>query len=360
MNKLYRAFVLFIVHLGLISTINGQDAVFSQYFSSGLYVSPCFAGIEPNLNIGVNTRTQWKSVSAPYVTNQISVIKPFHKYGLTDNQVGGIGLSIYQDKAGDFGYQVLGANVSGAYNIQAGENHTITFGLQAGVLQKQINVEKLEWGSQFDQYKGFNSSFPADASQSSGSLSGRKIMLDLGAGLLYYFKAGRDRREKGASFWLGYSAYHINRPNESLISGYTSKLPMTNKGLAGIEFTLGSRFNISPNVLAVMQGSDTKELKGLSNMQLNTGMYLTYMLVDLDDRSDMLPKDIILGGWYRINDSYIASIGLVSNIYTIGFSYDLNKSGLKVATQGKGAWEVSLKIQVPKKEKVKRYYTPRI
>ncbi len=226
------------------------------------------------------------------------------------------------------------------------------------MIQKQISLKKLEWGSQFNEFKGFDATKNPDLIQSDGSLTGSKILLDLGAGLLYYYKAGRDRREKGASFWLGYSAYHINRPNESFISGSTSKLPMLNKGLAGFEFTLGSRFNLSPNALIVMQGQDSKEVKGLGNMQVNAGMYITYLLIEPE--SDMLPKDIVLGGWYRLNDSFIASLGLVSNVYTIGFSYDLNQSGLKVITQGKGAWEVSLKVQIPKKEKVKRYYTPRI
>ena len=361
MNRLCRILGLLIFQLSLINSINAQDAVFSQYFASSLFISPCFAGIEPNLNVGVNTRTQWKSVTAPYVTSQVSIIKPFYKYGLTNQNVGGVGMSIYQDKAGDFGYQTLGANLNGAYNLRAGENHTFTFGLQAGIIQKSINPNKLEWGSQFNNYKGFDSSFPADQLQSSGNLSGRKTMLDLGAGLLYYYKVGRDRREKGKSFWLGYSAFHINQPNQSLVNGYVSKLPMSSKIIGGFEFTVGSRFNFSPNVLLVRQGqANVTSTKGFTNMQLNTGMYITYMLAELDDKSDMRPKDLILGGWYRVGDSYIFSLGIASNIYTIGFSYDLNQSGLTVVTQGKGAWEVSLKIQVPKKDVVKRYYTPRI
>jgi type IX secretion system PorP/SprF family membrane protein len=358
MSKLFRYFCVIIIHLGLISSINAQDAVFSQYFASSLYLSPCFAGIEPNLSVGINTRTQWKSVSTPYVTNQISIIKPFYKYGLTDKNIGGAGLSVYQDKAGDFGFETIGANVSGAYNLNISEYSTVTFGLRAGIIQERINASKLQWGSQFNQYKGFDPTLAPDASQSDGTFSGSKTMLDLGAGLLYYYKAGRDRREKGMGLWLGYSGFHLNRPNESMISGYTSKMAVLNKGLAGFEFTIGSRFNLSPNVLVVTQGQDAKDIKGFSNMQVNTGMYITYMLVEPE--SDMLPKDLIIGGWYRLNDSFIASVGLLSNAYTIGFSYDLNQSGLKTVTKGKGAWEVSLKIQVPKKEKVKRYYTPRI
>ncbi len=358
MSKLFRYLSVITIQLGLICSINAQDAVFSQYFASSLYLSPCFAGVEPNLNVGINTRTQWKSITAPYVTNQISIIKPFYKYGLTDNNIGGMGISVYQDKAGNFGFETLGANVSGAYNLNVNENHTFTFGLRAGIIQERINLSQLQWGSQFNQYKGFDSNFPADQVQTTNSLSGSKTMLDLGAGLLYYYKAGRDRREKGMSLWLGYSGFHLNRPNESMVSGYTSRMAVLNKGLAGFEFTVGSRFNLSPNVLVVTQGQDAKDIKGLSNMQVNTGMYITYMLVEPE--SDMLPKDLIIGGWYRLGDSFIASVGLLSNAYTIGFSYDLNQSGLKTITKGKGAWEVSLKIQVPKKEKVKRYYTPRI
>jgi type IX secretion system PorP/SprF family membrane protein len=361
MNRLCRILGLLVLQLGLITSINAQDAVFSQYYSSSLYLSPCFAGTEPNLNVGINSRTQWKSVTAPYVTNQISIIKPIYKYGLTNQNVGGVGFSVYQDKAGDFGYQTLGANANGAYNLRAGDNHTFTFGMQVGIIQRSINLDKLEWGSQFNTYKGFDASFPADQLQSSGNLSGRKSMLDLGSGLLYYYKVGRDKREKGKSFWFGYSAYHMNRPNQSLESGYISKLPMSSKIIGGLEFTVGPRLNFSPNVLIVRQGqANVTSIKGFSNMQLNTGMYITYMLAELDDKSDMRPKDLILGGWYRVGDSYIFSLGIASNIYTIGFSYDLNRSGLTVVTQGRGAWEVSLKIQVPKKDVVKRYYTPRI
>jgi type IX secretion system PorP/SprF family membrane protein len=359
MNKLLRAFKVFIFLIGLAGTASAQDAVFSQYFASSLYLSPCFAGIDPHFTVGVNTRTQWKSIGTPYVTNQISMIKPFYRYGLTDHNVGGVGISVFQDKAGDTGFQTLGANVSGAYNIYAGEHHTITLGLQVGVMQKQLSLDKLRWGSQYNPGLGeYDGELLPDQIIQQGLLQERKMLIDVGAGIMYYFKAGRDRREKGMSFWLGYSAYHLNRPNESLIQGVKSNLPMMSKMLGGFEFTLGTRFNLSPNVLVAMQGRDVEATKGMTNMQINGGMYITYLL--LDPTSDMKPKDLILGGWYRVNDSFIASVGIASNLYTIGFSYDLNQSSLKTATAGKGAWEVSLKIHIPKKEKVKRYYTPRI
>jgi len=358
MNNIVRVFTLLLTQLAFISVINAQDAVFSQFYSSSLYLSPCFAGVEPNLNIGVNTRTQWKSIGTPFTTHQISIIKPFYKYGLTDHNYGGMGISLFQDNGGEVGYKNLGANLSGAYNINAGDKHKFIFGLSGGVIQRSINFDKLEWGTQFNESKGFDATYPVDQIQSSGLLKDSKILVDIGAGLLYYYNAGRDIREKGGSVWLGYSAFHINRPNESLLSGYKSNMPMLSKVIFGFEKTIGSRFNISPTALVAKQGSDIKEIKGMGNLQINVGTYFKYMLIETE--SDLRPKDIIIGGWYRFGDSYIFLVGIESDSYTLGFSYDLNKSGLRTYTNGKGAWEVSLKIQIPKKEKIKRYYTPRI
>ena len=361
MNRLKYSILLLIYYIS-ISTASGQDAVFSQYFSSSLYLNPCFAGLEPYLNVGVNVRNQWSKASdQAYTTNQLSIIAPIYKEGLRDANVGGVGLSVYQDKAGALGYQSLGANVSGAYNLLLGAEgkHTVTFGLQAGVIQKSLVANNLQWGSQFDKLtsSGFNAGLPVGGFNSDPSTFGSvnntvtasKLLVDIGAGIMYYYRAGRPRREKGASFWAGYSGYHLNGANESFVPGSVSKLPILNKAIAGFEFTLGSRFNISPNALVAMQAGNT---------QINAGTYITYMLVEPD--AGMLPSDIIIGGWYRVGDSFIASVGLASKVYTLGFSFDLNTSNLSKATNSFGAWEVSLKIQKPRKEKVKRYYTPRI
>jgi len=360
MTKLLSLLFGLLVSLAFVFPANAQDAIFSQYYSSSLYLSPCFAGVVPNINVGVNTRTQWKSITAPYVTQQISLIKPFYKSGLTDHNWGGAGISIYQDKAGDFGYKSLGVNLSGAYNIKLSRTNTVTLGLMMGLIQKQIDFNQLEWGNQADLSKatGFNPGLPPDGIQSSNTLQEKKSLIDFGAGALYYFNKRRDKREKGLSFWTGYSAFHLNQPNESMVSGYKQKLQMLSKGLLGVEFTVGSRFNLSPNVLLARQGKELKDLAGLNNLQINTGLYITYMFIEQE--SDLIPKDIIIGGWYRFGDSYIAMVGFESNTYTIGFSYDLNQSQLKSYSNGKGAWEVSLKIEIPRKEKVKRYHSPRI
>ncbi|MCS6824017.1 MAG: PorP/SprF family type IX secretion system membrane protein [Cytophagaceae bacterium] len=353
---IFRLTTLGFVLLSLLVTQNAytQDAVFSQYYSSSLYLNPAFAGIEPFFNVGVNVRNQWSSLGTPYTSNQMSAILPLYNQGIGTTNVGGIGLSIYQDKAGSIGYQSLGANANGAYNVRFGETGQtkLTFGLQAGVINKRINPEKLQWGSQYNPAVsgGYDASRPVDGISS--LISSSKVMLDIGSGFILSRNSARNIRERGGGFIIGYSAYHMNRPNESLVSGTKSNLPILHKAHLGFEKTLGTaHINLSPNLLLVKQNEYT---------QINAGGYVTFMIGEPESEVSATPRDIIVGGWYRLNDSFIATFGIASRVYVLGISYDLNTSNLKTYTNGKGAWEISVKIIKPKKEKVIRYINPRI
>lgn len=338
MKKLSRLWVLLGVCVPMY--MHGQDAIFSQYFASSLYLNPAFTGSERNLNVNVSHRSQWKSLGSPYTTSQISLVVPIYADGLAEYSLGGLGFSVYQDKAGDFGYKTLGANMSGSYNIfKNNPENALLAAIQVGAIQKSIDAGALQWGSQFDRFNGFDATLPADPSME--NLVKSKIMVDAGAGVIYSRKPHRDIRQRGNSFWLGYSAYHLNRPNESMFTDIKSPMPVIHKAVLGIEHSFSPRFNVTPNILAAYQ----REV-----YQINGGMYFRYLFVEKE--SDLAPGEILLGGWYRYGDAFIGIIGLSSNLYTLGFSYDLNTGGLRGYTGGKGAWEVSLKIQRQRKQMV--------
>ncbi|HSZ72552.1 MAG TPA: type IX secretion system membrane protein PorP/SprF [Cytophagaceae bacterium] len=328
--------------------INAQDAAFSQYYSSQLYLNPAYAGSESSATVGLNARTQWKSVTQPYQTNQVSLILPFYRKVDKQNNFGGVGLSVYNDNAGSGKLTAVGANLNISYVLRLSEKHHVLFGIQGGIIQKKIDFSTLQWGSQYDAFNGFNSSIdPGEYN----SITASKLYPDIGAGFLYFFKPGRDIREKGAGFYFGASSYHLNRPNESMVIGQASPLPVLNKIHAGFDYSLNSRVNLSPNVLVAQQSNV---------LQINAGMYLNYALGLGTGGSLYIPSELIIGAWYRVGDAYIASIGFGSDIYTIGFSYDVNNSSLRRNTQGRGAYEISLKLTKPRKVKTRRYFTPRI
>lgn len=336
----------YVIFFSLIFRSVGQDAIFSQYYSSCLYLNPAFAASEPTISASVNARVQWKSVVTPYTTNQVSLLVPFYRSGKKDVNTGGIGISVFQNKAGDIGLNTLGVNLNAAYVIPINEHNHILAGLQVGFMQKTIDFTKGQWGAQFDPLNGFNSSLPSGEYNFVSS----HLYPDIGFGGVYYNNPRRDIRELGKSFYAGYSAYHFNRPNESVIADKSSPLPVLNKFILGGEYSFSSMWNISPNVLIAKQNT---------SLQINLGLYATYSFGA--EGNGVVPTKLMAGGWYRIKDAYIATIGFGSSLYTVGISYDLNSSTLRKTTSGKGAgaYEISLKFSAPAKAQ-RIYQTPRI
>ncbi|GAL84399.1 hypothetical protein CHU_1797 [Sporocytophaga myxococcoides] len=338
----------FIVSL-CIREVKAQDAAFSQYYASGLYLNPAMAGIYSNLTFNSSYRNQWRSVAnIPYVTNQISLIKPIYaKKGIEDSHLGGLGLSIYNDRAGDGNFKTIGINLNAAYNLWLSSNkmNCLTFGLQGGIVQRNIDFTNLQWGSQFNPYIGYD----VTEFVSEESVNTAKIYADVSAGAIYYYNAGRDYSDKGYSAYAGFAAYHLSSPNESMVKGVINKVPYLFKLHAGFEVKAGERLNISPNVLVLSQNP---------YRQINAGAYFTYVFND--QKKFLAPRDVIFGGWYRLQDAFIASLGLGNDNYMIGFSYDYNASALKSISRGRGAYEISLTLMKVREGRSRRFYTPRI
>ncbi len=337
-------FFLILFLFSLTFKASAQDAVFSQYYSSGLYLNPAMAGVEPYLTFSSNHRTQWGSITTPYVTSQASLIAPIYAKGVDATHRGGIGFSFYNDRAGALNFNTTGANVNAAYNLHLSSLQMLSFGVQGGFIQKSINGNQ-QWGQQYDPILGYNATGIYDETQ----LVNKVTMPDISSGVMYYFNSSKNYTEKGFSGYAGLSMYHMNMPNESLVKGLVSKLPALYKANVGFEVRASQKVNLAPSAIFVLQNNVK---------QINAGMYLTYNLGMA--QKEYSPTYLILGAWYRLQDSFIFSTGFGNDFYTIGLSYDLNNSTLRYTTQGKGAYEISLTVHRVKANKAKRYYTPRI
>ena len=316
----------------------GQDAQFSQYYASELYLNPAFAGSDPYVSASTNYRQQWSSIlTGPYITGQISAIVPFNSKKGTIRHLGGMGFSVNQNRAGEGRFQTLGANASFGYNLHIANLHHVIFGLQAGMVQKSIRLDDLKWGSQFNPLVG---GYDPSVNVNISNLQNSSFYPDFAAGLMYEFNPHRGYSEKGTSIFIGGSAYHLTRPNESMLKDRVSRLPMLFKLFGGTELNIGQRVNLSPNAFLAYQNLQ---------YQINVGGYLTFILTKKAAERAM-PAYFSIGSWYRVRDAMIFSLALGNETYRIGLSYDLNNSALRYNTNGKGAYEISLRIQKPSRE----------
>jgi type IX secretion system PorP/SprF family membrane protein len=148
--------------------------------------------------------------------------------------------------------------------------------------------------------------------------NGRHGFFDVSAGIVGFSK----------NFYFGAAFHHLNRPDESMILGQ-SKLPIKITGHLGANIKLGQRGRyssttfLSPNIIYQNQNGF---------QQLNVGAYLKY-------------ESFTIGAWYRNKDAFILTVGINTDNYRIGYSYDLTVSPLGNGVSG-GSHEVSLGINL--------------
>ena len=319
--------VLFALITFIPSKVSAQDPHFTQFYASPMYLNPAFAGTSRCPRFIMNFRDQWPGLSGMYVTYMASYDQH------VDALQGGLGLIILNDRQGYGTINATRASGIYSYQLRVNRNFSMKFGLEATFFQKSLDWTKLTFGDQIDDRYGFvynTSELQPDKTSTMG--------VDFSAGILGY----------GKKFFFGAAAHHLTQPEETLIGG-NSRLPMKLTAHAGGLIYFNDRKPdegyFSPNILFMYQAPKFGEL--------NLGAYVS--------------KGPIVGGmWYRYSgisdsnsDAVILLIGLHSDVFKIGYSYDVTVS--KLATDSYGSHEISLGVQFdcrPKRRKIRAISCP--
>ncbi|MEJ6981372.1 PorP/SprF family type IX secretion system membrane protein [Pedobacter sp. P351] len=127
--------LLFIILFIGVSSISAQiNPLVSQYYQNQYLGNPALAGMDDNLNINLSYRNQWNGIPGAPVTQTLTGDYRVKKVGL--------GLSIYNDKAG----LIKGTRTMATYayhlplNIKGDELH---FGWSLGFMHEYINKEDI-------------------------------------------------------------------------------------------------------------------------------------------------------------------------------------------------------------------------
>ena len=331
--------------LFLTAKVNAQDANFSQYYAAPLYLNPALAGVDERITMGLNYRSQLKNDLFPNQSSQFSFILPVMGKGDALNHKGGLGLSAYNEIAGqNSNFKVVGVNLAGAYNLYLKQDGSqkVTFAIQGGFINKRIDFTNLTWGSQFDPFVGFDTNIDPTIN----FLNESAFYPVFNAGLMWYTSLGGGDDSYGSSAYFGLAVGNLNEPNESLVDGETIPLPKLFKINAGVDLALAEKITISPNVLLKYQNEV---------FQFNAGTYLYYDLTSAGGDEGAKLTRLVLGAWYRYDDSFIAATGIDRSQFAVGFSYDMRISSLRHPDIGAGAYEISFTYRFQRKEKEVKY-----
>src|SRR5882757_887062 len=179
MKKRVIVIMAILLQIGAISQLKAQiDPHFSQYYAYPLYLNPALTGvINGDTRINANFKNQYATINNAYQTGALSVdFRPTDKVG--------VGFNVINQAAGDAGYNYFSAYGSFGYAIAVSNdgNKKLSFGVQAGFINRSFDMNKLQFGSQFNPDLGFD---PGMASLENFSSSNTTVF-DANAGVFYY------------------------------------------------------------------------------------------------------------------------------------------------------------------------------
>ena len=342
MQKLITILALNVFALGFV---RAQDPVFSQFYTSSLYLNPALAGLENDVVVGMNYRSQWAAVNLPFRTFQLSALHPIMQHGVRSKQLGGLGATLFSDEAGPNREVVSqGFSFASSYNFHLNRsgNHLIATGLQFGVLQRQINMDGLQWSSQYSSVTGYDPSMPGEQ-----LIADRITTPVINAGIAWRYVID-NRLDPVRMFYNGAAVSNLNRPR-GFYPGEKDVTPVLYKMHGGYLHTFRNGFEISPNYVIQHQQST----------QINVGAYGAYTLPGVTSRSFTELK-VSLGLWYRIKDSFIITSGFGTSTWSAGISYDSNSASMGRSFGSANAFEVSFAYRIKVTKPMKKFSTPLI
>jgi type IX secretion system PorP/SprF family membrane protein len=294
-----------------------QDIHWSQYNDNPIFQNPGNSGkFKGDYRFYGNYRDQWRSVTKPFSTISFSADTRFSAYPKF-----GLGLILFNDQAGDGNFRTTEVQVSPSYQIKitSDSTHTIRAGLQVGMNQRQVNMSKFSFDSQFDGIE-YNGSLPTNESFQSD----RNTNVSVGTGLVYeWFKNDRQRISGGIAL------LNINRPNQGFYGTKVLRDRRLNVFVKG-QFKVDFDWDILPSIQLNFQGK---------YKEIVLGSTARYIMIDRLGEY----RALYFGAFYRNKDAGYLSLGMDYQNWFAGVSYDLTFSKLVPASKVRGGVEVSVR-----------------
>ena len=343
-NKMMSRLALLVAALLVMySSVRAQDPQFSQFYNAPLYLNPGFTGATQSNRVILNHRLQWPNLPQTFATYAFSwdLYRPELRSGF--------GALITTDKAGSAALRRTTVSLNYAYKIQYDDKWVFTPGLYFGYGLSSIDIEKLLLGDQLE----FDNGNPPTLDPAVAQL-GNTSFFDFGAGGLMYT----------ARHWIGVSAFHLNRPNISLLQA-ESRLPVRWSVHGGTRIPLTGGFNPTPTGAALVpyfqfkkQGSIEQLDVGMNYHVPPVTMGLMYRGIPLrsEDSEPPAGSTVAATSVNPSKDALVFILGLQITSVQFAYSFDFTLSNL--GSEAGGAHEISLiwEFELVNPRRVKRKY----
>lgn len=303
-------------------TGRSQDAQFTQFYASPMYLNPAFTGLTFEHRFVANYRNQWPGVKTAYQTAMVT-----YDYNMTDLN-SGIGFTVMQDRSGTAGLTHTQIGASYAYHVKINKFAEVRMGANLNFNMKRIDFTKLR----------FNDQIATGSAVSVEATTYEPLnFMDFAAGALL----------NSNEYWLGLSAKHLTQPNSSMV-GDKVPLPLSISLHGGYRFILEQKSRLDLRRYVSPAFNLRHEAK---YDQLDIGIYYFHLPLNVGLWYRGLPfKNYAPTYGSRESIALLIGLDLAPKSVRIGYSFDLTISRLGVANS-LGAHELSIIYEIAKKRR---------
>jgi len=309
-----------------LNNLQAQNLHFSQFYASPLNLNPALLGnFAGDFRFVANHRNQWKSISLPYKTYSLAgdanFGKPASKFTF------GAGILLNSDKAGDanMGNTEIGIGLSVKYKLLKNNNLQLSFGILTTYNSWSFDRDKLIFDS---QYSNPNAGTPIAVYNDNTNY------FSVNSGISVDYTS-----PKNWAFQFGTAVLHANSPRFSFSDKVDLRVDRRLNIHSQLKIPVASYFHLIPTAVYTVQAVRNELVMGvLSALSFRAAFNKFY-----------------LGVFTRLSDALILTSGVDYKNWQFLLSYDINLSGLKVATRQQGGFELALRY-IWKKPIVKTPY----
>ncbi len=320
--------------------IQGQDLLFSQYYSAPMAINPALTGgFGGKYRVSAIYRDQWRGpLERPIGSFGAGIDLRFDlPFDNRSEDAAGVGVQFITDQASSVDLSTNIISLSGAFHksLATNRNKFLSAGFQLSTGQRNILYEGLVFQDQFNGIDAFDGATGEVLPANNFGFS------DLSAGLNFVTSTSNNDFQ----LFTGLAMHHILEPqfsfygkdsDQSQQEGYDSRLKRKILWHAGSTIRTGEDLRISPRIFVVAQGESMRAHVG-SNFII--------------EPSSTDAFNFHVGGWLALVRDFDATpqldamgflIGLGMGDLLVGLSYDLNLRDVVNYSSGQGAFELSI------------------
>ena len=324
MRTALKAGLLSLILLLYLTPSKAQDIHYSQFWNNPDQTNPASIGSgKEHLWVALSIKEQWSQIPVPYSGRKLSFFQDIQKSFLGVDKFTFFS-SILHDSSGDASYSNTQLRLGLNGHLSLASNQTLGLNISFDYANRQVDMSKLRYGSQFD-----GELFRSDIDPQDPAVEFLKNYGSLHAGLNY-----RLSNEKGVKLQLGLAGFQLNKPSTTELN--VSYRPIRWSSTFAYWFYLSEQTYIRSDLNFQVQGPYSVLLVGGS---------LGFKITPRGQEE--------VGLYYRNKDALFIYLSYRSDSYKIGFSYDINLSENKVATQGRGGPELFINYFITKVDPIK-------